>query len=113
MSMNQNPGSIPESYLYTRPCPYTNQRCPNTPRIIRYTIQAGDTIWKLAERYNISVDAILAANPNIDPDNLQVGQVILIPDPPMDGWHERDEEWRRGFRPWWRPWWFGPWHGWW
>lgn len=44
-----------------------------------YTIQAGDTLSGLAERFNTSVDEIVAANGLTDPDALQPGQTILIP----------------------------------
>lgn len=44
-----------------------------------YTIQQGDTLWRLAQRYNTSVNALIATNPNINPTNLLVGQVICIP----------------------------------
>lgn len=46
-----------------------------------YTIQAGDTLWLLAQRNNTTVDAIVAASPDVDPNNLSVGQVICIPGP--------------------------------
>ncbi len=44
-----------------------------------YTIVAGDTLFSLARRFNTTVKAIIAANPGIDPNNLQIGQVICIP----------------------------------
>ncbi|NLY45349.1 MAG: LysM peptidoglycan-binding domain-containing protein [Tissierella sp.] len=44
-----------------------------------YTIRSGDTIYNLANRFNTTVDAILRANPGINPNNLQIGQVICIP----------------------------------
>lgn len=44
-----------------------------------YTIQANDTYWRLAQRFNTTVEAIIAANPGVDPDRLQIGQVICIP----------------------------------
>ena len=47
-----------------------------------YTIKAGDTLYSLAQRYNITVRDILNVNPGINPDNLQVGQVICIPAEP-------------------------------
>jgi len=45
-----------------------------------YTIQPEDTLWDLAEDFDITVDDILAANVNLDPDNLYVGQMIYLPD---------------------------------
>lgn len=44
-----------------------------------YTIRAGDTLYMLAIRYNTTVEAIIRLNPGIDPNNLQIGQVICIP----------------------------------
>ena len=44
-----------------------------------YTIRSGDTLWLLAQRYNTTVEAIMRINPGIDPNNLQIGQVICIP----------------------------------
>lgn len=51
-------------------------QCPM--RTFPYAIQSGDTLWRLAQRYNTSVDALIAVNPKIDPTNLIVGQVISI-----------------------------------
>ncbi len=44
-----------------------------------YTIRAGDTLFLLAQRYGTTVAAITAANPGINPNALQVGQVICLP----------------------------------
>ena len=44
-----------------------------------YTIRQGDTLFNLARTYNTTVEAILAINPGINPNNLQIGQVICIP----------------------------------
>lgn len=44
-----------------------------------HTIRAGDTFTKLSQQYSISVAAILAANPDVDPRRLAVGQKIKIP----------------------------------
>ena len=53
------------------------------PGTFAYIIQADDTFWNLAERYDIDGKAIYAVNPGVDLNNLVVGQVISVPgDPP-------------------------------
>lgn len=44
-----------------------------------YSIQPGDNYWGLAQRFNISVNDIVAVNPEIDPNTLFIGQNIRIP----------------------------------
>ncbi|MCL6589967.1 MAG: LysM peptidoglycan-binding domain-containing protein [Firmicutes bacterium] len=44
-----------------------------------YRVMAGDTLFSLAVRYNTTVDAILRANPGLDPNRLSIGQRICIP----------------------------------
>lgn len=45
-----------------------------------YTVRPGDTLTAIARRYNVTVSAILAANPVIsNPDYLVVGLIICIP----------------------------------
>jgi LysM repeat protein len=69
--------------------------------LIEYTIQPGDTLWELALEYETTVEAIMAVNPGIEPDNLLVGEMIAIPGPEMDPVAE--EQW---FLP---PVWVSPW----
>lgn len=52
-------------------------RCPQGT--MSYTIRSGDTLYLLANRYNTTVEAIMRANPGLDPYNLRIGQVICIP----------------------------------
>jgi LysM repeat protein len=51
--------------------------CPGGTLVIR----AGDTLFSIARRLGTTVAALLAVNPGIDPNNLQVGQVICLPVP--------------------------------
>ncbi len=51
----------------------------NCPDGTVYVIKSGDTFYSLAQRYNTTVEAIMTANPGVDPDNLQIGQEICIP----------------------------------
>ncbi len=47
-----------------------------------YTIVIGDTLYSIANRYNISVQSILNANTGLQADRLQIGQQICIPATP-------------------------------
>lgn len=44
-----------------------------------YVIQPGDTLQFIANRLEVLLSRILAANPGIDPYNLRIGQIICIP----------------------------------
>ncbi|HHV27445.1 LysM peptidoglycan-binding domain-containing protein [Anaerosalibacter bizertensis] len=50
--------------------------CPNG---FYYTIRQGDTLYSIGQRYGVSVQSLLAANPGIDPNNLRIGQLICVP----------------------------------
>lgn len=53
-----------------------------TPTPFSYTIQQGDTISSIALEFGVSMDDIVAANPEISPNAMSVGQVINIPSNP-------------------------------
>ncbi|NLH96077.1 MAG: LysM peptidoglycan-binding domain-containing protein [Clostridiaceae bacterium] len=44
-----------------------------------YTVRSGDTLYRIARAYYTTVDAIVTANPGIDPDVIRVGQRLVIP----------------------------------
>ena len=44
-----------------------------------YTVRSGDSLYTIASNYNTSVNRILFANPNINQDNLIIGQNIIVP----------------------------------
>jgi len=44
-----------------------------------YIIRPGDTLYNIARRYYTTLNAILTANPGINPNNLRVGQRIIVP----------------------------------
>ena len=48
------------------------------PSIILYIVQSGDTLWKIAKRYGVPVDTLIAANDIKNPDLIQPGQKIII-----------------------------------
>lgn len=46
-----------------------------------HTVAAGDTMWKLAVRYEVGTSEIIQANPQIsDPNLIYPGQVLTIPE---------------------------------
>lgn len=44
-----------------------------------YTIRPGDTLYNIARRYYTTVNAIITANPGINPYALEVGRQIIVP----------------------------------
>lgn len=53
------------------------QPSSNQPRT--YEIQPDDTVAGIAETFGVTVDAILQANPGLDPSRLVIGERIVIP----------------------------------
>jgi LysM repeat protein len=76
--------SNPATTLPTLP-PTTASTVPvvtTVPTPTEYRIARGDTMRRIAGRFNTTVEAILAVNPTIkDPNKIEAGQVILIPPP--------------------------------
>lgn len=44
-----------------------------------YRVRSGDTLFNIARNFGTSVNRILVANPNIDPNSLQISQVLIVP----------------------------------
>jgi murein DD-endopeptidase MepM/ murein hydrolase activator NlpD len=44
-----------------------------------HVVQAGETLFLIAQHYGTTIDAIVAANALLDPDQLSVGQRLVIP----------------------------------
>ena len=67
-------------------CPYSNEFSASTnkgyslcPNSNHYVVQEGDTLYAISRFYNISLDAMLEANPYIEPSHMLPGQVLCIP----------------------------------
>lgn len=48
-----------------------------------YLVSRGDSLWKIARDYSLSVDELKEANPQLDGENLQIGDEInlIVPEP--------------------------------
>ncbi len=44
-----------------------------------YVVRPGDTLWSIARRHGVSVEAFVSANRLSHPDSLQLGQRLVIP----------------------------------
>jgi membrane-bound lytic murein transglycosylase D len=50
-----------------------------TPAPRQHTVQAGETFFAVARRYEVTPSALAAVNPGIDFDRLRAGQVLQLP----------------------------------
>jgi LysM repeat protein len=49
-----------------------------TPGAKYYTVQSGDTLGSVAQKYSTTVEQLLTLNPGVDPTALHIGQRIRI-----------------------------------
>lgn len=45
-----------------------------------HTVKMGDTLYMIAKMHHITLDALMRANPDIDPYNLRIGTQLCIPE---------------------------------
>ncbi len=43
------------------------------------TVQPGDSLWKIANTYHVSIQSLEASNPTVNPSNLLVGTTLHLP----------------------------------
>jgi murein DD-endopeptidase MepM/ murein hydrolase activator NlpD len=63
--------------LFLLPVPVAAQEPTPEPPV--YVVQPGDTLFRIAERFGTTVEAITAANDIADPSLINVGQKLIIP----------------------------------
>ena len=56
-----------------------------TPQV--YIVRSGDTMSKIAKRFDVSIDDLIAANKDAikDPDKISIGDTVIIPVPASEG----------------------------
>lgn len=59
--------------------PSDNNDCVTNGEGATHVIESGETFFLVASNLGLTVDALLAANPGVDPLLLQIGQVINVP----------------------------------
>lgn len=52
---------------------------PNKQKEVKYTVKRGDTLYKIANRYGITVNEIVELNNIKNPNLIYVGQILRIP----------------------------------
>ncbi|MCC7360120.1 MAG: LysM peptidoglycan-binding domain-containing protein [Anaerolineales bacterium] len=73
----------PSSATPPAPTPAAPTTPPPTVTLtpVTYVVVAGDVFLNIAARFNLTAADLLDANPGVDPDHLQPGDVLVIPDP--------------------------------
>jgi LysM repeat protein len=86
VSTNIEPPALPAAETNVQPTAVTNPAPqgvtqPEQPPVTEYAIVQGDTLSTIAKKFHVSLPALMAANPGIEPTKLQIGQKLHIPPP--------------------------------
>ncbi len=75
------PAEVPATVTPAGPTDTPVPGATGTPASVgqTYAVQDGDFPAKIAEKFGIAVEDLLAANPGINPTDLHIGDVIVIP----------------------------------
>lgn len=73
----ENPARLGEKE--TPPAAPVGQPRGAMPQPKTYTVARGDILIKIAQKFDLSVEDILKANPGLNPDNIREGQELVIP----------------------------------
>jgi len=71
--------STPASPQWTPPNLFAAETPLPTSTPFPYTVQKGETISSIALKFGVSIDELLAANPQVNPNIMSVGTVLNIP----------------------------------
>jgi LysM repeat protein len=71
----ETPVVTPPTNPTTNPPVTTPENNPVRP--VYHTVQKGDTLWNISQRYNTTVDAVQKLN-NMDSINIKLGQQLRV-----------------------------------
>jgi len=80
-SQNSGPTRYPIQFLGTPTPDSPHPLPPLRTETIDYTVQSGDTLRALAVRYGVGINQLIETNQISDPNQLAVGQNLIIPPP--------------------------------
>ncbi len=63
------------------PAPAPKQTKAPAPAARTHTVKSGDIPATIAKQYGVKLETLLAANPNLDPKRMKIGQTLTIPAP--------------------------------
>lgn len=73
-------GSEPTPVASATATPEASPTPEPTNEQVVYTIKRGDTLTEISQKFQVSIDVIIGANPEVtDPNNLRIGQRLIIP----------------------------------
>lgn len=73
-------GSEPTPVASATATPDASPTPQPSPEQVIYTIKSGDTLSEISQKFQVSIDVIIGANPEVtDPNNLRIGQRLVIP----------------------------------
>jgi LysM repeat protein len=84
-STETNTPTSPAELEPTSTPPPTEEPQPSatpTPETQIHVVQQGENLFRIAERYGVTMQAIVEQNHLADPDRIYVGQTLVIPFPP-------------------------------
>ena len=64
--------------LTTPQAPTTGTTETTTPGAEYYTVESGDTLGSIADKYGTTVDELMTLNPGIDPNAMHIGQRVRV-----------------------------------
>ena len=76
LTSTRSPSQTPELLIVAQETPLPS------PTPFTYTVQQGDTLSSIALKFGVSMDDLQAANPEVSPNAMSIGQVIHIPSNP-------------------------------